>query len=288
MPKPPSTADVATLEKSSKPGLKEGQTRVVNPDVQKLQAVALARETAMNGGDISAAARKFNMTVATARKRLSDHTRAGLFVQHEDALLAGIVPLAEDVIQAFLQPQVLMNAEGDLIKNKNGEAIVLPPSKEQAALAVKVYQGVGLFRKPGTQAPATQASGKKGMTLEDRIAKLRAEAEEAEAAAAREQFAEGAIDADITSERPADGTGTTAATPGELRLLTAGPGDHAERPDHGAEEPRGAVDVAESDERPAEAPGETDGAPDPQVGHGDAPVLAEVSAEPPPGPESAG
>lgn len=233
-------------------GNKPGVSQVRNEAVVRIQAGAFLREAAINGGDVRAIAAKFNTSPAIVKSRLSYAQRALMFTQHEDMLLAGIVPQAERIILGFLQPEFLPDA--------NGELVELRPTKDQADLAAKVFSGTGLFRKPGTTAPAAaNMGGKAGESLEDYIAKLRVQGAELSA-----QIAEEATDVEFSV------LGQPESTPVEgLRS-----GDQP-----AAGEARAAEGDADADGRTAEgtgpAAGDVDTAAGARLGGG----VAEVSGE---------
>jgi hypothetical protein len=149
-------------------GLQKGSTLVRSDGVKRIQALAMMRELA-GGKSLAETAVKFNTSQNVVRARLNYAQRAGLFTHHEDVILRGMVPLAEDVLIEKL-----------LLGDKE--------------VALEVYKGTGLFRKPGTRAPAaTENDGKGGNqeTLESHIAKLRT---------AKELFeSTGTVDAEFSS-----------------------------------------------------------------------------------------
>lgn len=129
-------------------GLDKGATLQRLDPVKRIQALAMWRELT-NGASVAEVAAKFHVSPHVVRRRLSYGDRAGLFIHHEDVILKSMVPLAENVlIEALI--------DGD------------------KAVALEIYKGTGLLRKPGTKAPAVaEAGGVKGDSLEDHIARLR-------------------------------------------------------------------------------------------------------------------
>lgn len=140
----------------NKPGLKPGSTVVRHDGVKKIQALAMMREVAL-GKSVADVAKQFNVTPTIVRARMSYAQRAGLFVHHEDVILSSMVPRAEGLLLTVLDPNTVVD----------------PALKVKVAL--EVMKGTGLFRKPGTTAPAALqgASGKAKQTLEDYINQLR-------------------------------------------------------------------------------------------------------------------
>lgn len=145
-----------TQEKQpGKPGNPVGVSQIRNEGVKKIQALAMMRELAL-GKTVKDVALQFNTSRAVVKARLSYAQRAGLFVRHEDVILTQMVPAAE---------KYLLHALSDPTMD--------PALKIKVAL--EVHKGTGLFRKPGTAAPAAlQGANKKSQaTLEDYINKLR-------------------------------------------------------------------------------------------------------------------
>lgn len=248
--KPQAGIEVGPTREDGTVGIKPGQSMVRNEGVKKIQAVALIREMAVNGGNLTAAAKKFNLSTATVRSRLSYAQRAGLFVQHEDTLLTGIVPRAEQALLGFLEPTVI-------------DGMVLPYSKEQATVAVQVFKGVGLFRKPGTTAPATaEVSGSKGLTLEDHINALR---EKAAQLNPDPEPPEEAVDVEYEYS--------------VLRESQAALGELAGGDLQGPEDARGPGSPKSPDERPPATIGASDGTPDQEARDGHPLHLSSVSGE---------
>ena len=262
--KPEAGIEVGPVRTDGSVGRKPGQTAVQNKDVQKLQALALMREMALNGGNLNSAAAKFNMSIATARARLSHAQRAGLFVQHEDHLLTSIVPRATHMLEKFLEPTILG-------QNEDGTVMIAQPTKEQAAIAVQVMKGVGLFRRPGTIAPAVAEGGKRKATLQDHIEELRAKAEELNGEAPL-LLPEEAVDVEFSEVREFAAIARLAAGDDESAGEAA--------PDSGV--------PAESDARAAETLGTADGAADEEAGHGDGADSEGISGQVEPGVEVAG
>jgi hypothetical protein len=145
-----------THQQPNKGGLKKGAKLVTNDGVRKIQALAMMRELAL-GKTVGQVAEQFNTSKTVVRARLSYAQRAGLFVHHEDVILSQMVPHAQNVLMGVLDPNVMLDPE---LKVK---------------VALEVFKGTGLLRKPGTAAPAAlQGANKKSQaTLEEYINSLR-------------------------------------------------------------------------------------------------------------------
>lgn len=270
--KPDAGILVGPIREDGTVGRKPGQTAVRNPDIRKVQAIALMREMSLNGGNLTSAAAKFNLSIATARARLSEAQRAGLFTQHEDTLLTGMVPRAENMLLRFLEPVVVRDKEGQpVVDAETGQPVVLPPSKDQAAIAVQVMKGVGLFRRPGTIAPAVAEGGKKRATLADHIAELRAKAAEDNGERPL-ALPEEAVDVEFSEVRELAAIARLAAGDDESSGEAA--------PDSGV--------PAESDARDAETPGEANGLADEEAGDGHGADPESLPGQVEPGAEAVG
>jgi hypothetical protein len=200
------------MEKHRRGGSKKGEPHVRNDSAKRIQALAFMRFMTTTGADAKQTAAHFGTKPSIVRARLSYAQRAGLFTQHEDVILSGMVPMAENVLVSVLHPDSLVDPE---LKVK---------------VALEVYKGTGLFRKPGVQAPATaERGGKKGDTLEEHIARLRASKESEQA-----QLPEPAIDVEVVDHgHPSEsggepGSGTATAGP-ENRAVDRPVADAAER-----------------------------------------------------------
>jgi hypothetical protein len=173
-------------------GIAKGAHLTRNEGVVRIQALAMMRELA-GGKSLADVAVKFNTSAAIVRSRMNYAQRAGLFTHHEDVILRGMVPLAEDVL---IERLMLGDKE----------------------VALEVYKGTGLFRKPGTRAPAaTENDGKGGQaeTLESHIAKLRS---------AKELFeSTGAVDAEFAGVVTPPPPSPLAALEASIAAIAASP-----------------------------------------------------------------
>lgn len=172
-------------------GLVKGSTLTRSDGVKRIQALAMMRELA-GGKSLADVAVKFNTSQHIVKSRMNYAQRAGLFTHHEDVILRGMVPLAEDVLIEKL-----------LLGDKE--------------VALEVYKGTGLFRKPGTRAPAATENDGKGNveTLESHIAKLRN---------AKELFeSTGAVDAEFAGVFEAPTPSPLAALEASLAAIATSP-----------------------------------------------------------------
>lgn len=218
---------------------KEKRKYVASDIVKRLQGVAMMRDIATKGMKVSEVARKYGVSPDTVARRLSYADRAGLFTKHEDTILEGMVPLSEKIILKHLQQQVE--------KQERGE-------EGDIQTALDIYKGTGLFRKPGTRAPAAD-QGDGDESLAAHIQKLRE----------RAALEQNTVDADIL---PAHAVALLAAHQGDPGLALASPrGDDGSGEARAEEAHRAGSPGADGASPAPSLPGT--GAAHPQVGSDD-------------------
>lgn len=152
------------------PDIPESYVGVQDPVLKRIRAMAILKDR-INGMSLQEVADKYRVGLVTVQRTLSWAKRASLLVEVEDMVLQDFVPEAATVllqtIRAKTQPPV---KDGDPVA-----PFVPLPTPEAVRVALEVWKGTGVLRKPGSKSPSNPV-GDSGDDLAKHIQSLRARA----------------------------------------------------------------------------------------------------------------
>lgn len=237
MPKPkrskrnPSPYYTPRTPKLSNPDIPHSYVSAQRNPMKRLRALAMIKDRLTLSRDQVAI--KWNVSNRSVDRTLSWAKRANLLVQAEDRILGKTLASAEAVMDAALSQQMVQTEHGGYTPGEG-------PSPAAVKVALEVFKGTGILRKPGTKSPANPV-GDDSNDLQKHIQVLRAKA------ALDDATIEGALIGDGIQTNPA------RLLAGDV-FVAAGEPERAAEPDRaGAVCPDGAAAAA-----PGEAPGQPD------------------------------
>ena len=216
-------------------------TYVREPQLKRLRAIAILKDR-VEGMSEQDAAEKYRVARSTIQRTMSWAKRANLLVEAEDQVLQEFVPQAGVVLAEAMQGRVTIGKSDDDAGVEN-PLVDLGPSEQAIRVALAVYQGTGIFRKPGAKSPSNPV-GDAGDDLAKHIQSLRAKA----------ALDEATLDGDLLESSESGSDRQLTPGPRIVGRLTAG------------ETATGGSPVDGADGSTPAAPGTPIGAWDPQAG----------------------
>lgn len=136
---------------------------------KRLRALAMVKDSlTLTRAQVAA---KYQLSKESVQRTLSWAARAGLMVEVEDMVLQNFVPEAATVLMQALRART----KPELKEGDAPPPFVPEPTPEAIKIAVEVFKGTGVFRKPNQKSPSNPV-GDAGDDLAKHIQAIRARA----------------------------------------------------------------------------------------------------------------